>query len=243
MYRERKPAMIDQTTPKGRILAGALECAARKKWSDVTLLDIAQAGRVSLSELREQFASKNAIIAGLVRTVDDEVLKQAAKRGEEQRAGRPAEEEQQPRDRLFDVIMTRFDVLGPYKAALKSIYASGPADFSLAQPFLSSQHWMLQAAGIGTDGPTGGLRVAGLGLVYASVFRTWLDDDDPGLARTMAALDRRLRRGERSLSVLEESAGAAQRVADAVRDALRSVRRGRERRTQDSSPGADVGTV
>jgi hypothetical protein len=29
----------------------------------------------------------------------------------------------------------------------------------------------------------------------ASVVRTWLDDDDPGLARTMAALDRGLARG------------------------------------------------
>ena len=109
--------------------------------------------------------------------------------------------------------MTRFDVLAPHKAALKSIHASGPADFALAGPFLSSQHWMLQAAGIATDGTTGALRVAGLGVTYASVFRTWLEDDDPGLARTMAALDRRLRRGERTLGGIEGVASALNRFA------------------------------
>jgi hypothetical protein len=33
--------------------------------------------------------------------------------------------------------------------------------------------------------------------------RVWLDDDDPGLARTMAELDRRLRQAERTWMRLE----------------------------------------
>ena len=55
---------------------------------------------------------------------------------------------------------------------------------------------MLAAAGIDGEGCRGLLRVQGLLAIYARVFPVWLDDDDPGLARTMAALDRRLRRGE-----------------------------------------------
>src|SRR5262245_10855626 len=35
--------MLDPTTPKGRILAAALACAATKSWADVTLLDIGEA--------------------------------------------------------------------------------------------------------------------------------------------------------------------------------------------------------
>ena len=113
--------------------------------------------------------------------------------------------------------MTRFDVLGPTRPHCKSIHASGAADFSLAGPYLSSQHWMLQAAGIGTDGATGALRVAGLGLAYASVFKVWLEDDDPGLAKTMAALDRRLRRGERTLAGIEQMHTAVSRFGEALR--------------------------
>jgi hypothetical protein len=63
---------------------------------------------------------------------------------------------------------------------------------------------MLRAAGIPVEGIEGQVRAAGLGAIYGSVFRTWLKDDDPGLARTMAALDRRLRRAESTLSSLDE---------------------------------------
>jgi ubiquinone biosynthesis protein COQ9 len=218
--------MLDQTTAKGRILAAALDCAAKKKWQDVSLLDIAEAANMPLAELREVFATKTGVIAALLRAVDDEVLKRAAKRSEGQ----------EKRDLLFDTIMTRFDVLGPYKPALKSIRASGAADLALAGPFLSSQHWMLQAAGIGTDGATGALRVAGLGLAYASVFRIWLEDDDPGLARTMAALDRRLRRGERTLSGLEQFGSAVSRFGEAMQELSRNVTRGRPKKEASTGP-------
>ena len=137
--------------------------------------------------------------------------------------------------------MTRFDVLGPHKAALKSIHASGAADFALAGPYLSSQHWMLQAAGIGTDGATGALRVAGLGLAYASVFRVWLEDDDPGLAKTMAALDRRLRRGERTLGGIEQLHTAVSRFGEALQELARNATRGRPK--PSPSPGPEAGQV
>jgi ubiquinone biosynthesis protein COQ9 len=225
--------MLDQATPKGRILAAALDCAAKKSWADVSLLDIAEAAKLPLNELREVFASKTHVIAGLLRAVDDEVLKRTPKHGEGQ----------EKRDRLFDVVMTRFDVLAPYKAALKSIHASGAADFALAVPYLSSQHWMLEAAGIPTEGASGALRVTGLGLTYASVFRVWLEDDDPGLARTMAALDRRLRRGERALSALEQMSSTASRVAEALREGARAARRRRAKPEAKADPEPDTGTV
>jgi AcrR family transcriptional regulator len=223
--------MLDQTTPKGRILAAALAQAAAKSWADVTLLDIAEAAEVPLADLRGLFASKTAIIAALLRAVDDEVLKRTPKRSEGQEA----------RDRLFDVVMTRFDVLVPHKAALGSIYHSGSADFALAGPFLSSQHWMLEAAGIPTDGSAGALRVAGLGLTYASVFRVWLEDDDAGLARTMAALDRRLRRGERALGTIERLQTAVTRFGEALREGARAARQGATK--PQAGAGPDTGAV
>jgi AcrR family transcriptional regulator len=219
--------MFDQFTPKGRILAATLDCAARKGWGEVTLLDIAEAAKLPLVDLRKEFSSKTAIIGGLMRAVDDEVLKRAPRRTADQSA----------RDALFDIVMTRFDVLGPYKKALQSIYASGPADLALAGPVLSSMHWMLEAAGIGTDGAGGGLRVTGLATVYASVFRTWLEDDDPGHARTMAALDRRLRRGESAIRNVEQVTSVVQRLATDGPAFLRSVLRGRPTPPPPPEPG------
>ncbi len=63
---------------------------------------------------------------------------------------------------------------------------------------------MLTAAGIGASGPRGMLRAQGLALLFGSVLRTWVRDDDPGLARTMAALDRALGRGQRFAGLLDD---------------------------------------
>ena len=55
---------------------------------------------------------------------------------------------------------------------------------------------MLEAARIGASGLPGVLRVKGLAAVHMSVLRVWLDDDSEDMAKTMAALDKRLRRAE-----------------------------------------------
>jgi ubiquinone biosynthesis protein COQ9 len=112
---------------------------------------------------------------------------------------------------------------------------------SLAVPYLSSQHWMLEAAAISTDGATGAIRVAGLGMAYAWVFRTWLEDDDPGLAKTMAALDRRLRRGERVLGSIERFDAAVSRFAAALGEFRRSAAGGRSKSSAPADP--EVGQV
>ncbi|MBO0763165.1 MAG: TetR family transcriptional regulator [Hyphomicrobiaceae bacterium] len=223
--------MFDQFTPRGRILGTALDCAAAKSWDAVTLLEIAEAAKVPLIDLRREFSSKTDILAALMRAVDDEVLKRAPKRSEGQTA----------RDALFDIIMTRFDVLAPYKKALQSISASGPTDLGLARPVLSSMHWMLEAAGINTEGAGGSLRVTGLAALYASVFRTWLQDDDPGHARTMAALDRRLRRGESAIRNVEQVTSVMRRLATDGPAFMRSVFRGRPPPPQQPGQSSEAG--
>ena len=95
---------------------------------------------------RHTIATKSDVIAALLAAVDSELLGKAPQRSEDQ----------QRRDQLFDTIMTRFDILAPYKPALKSIARSGSADLRLAGPLLSSQYWMLTAAGIPTHGAAGG---------------------------------------------------------------------------------------
>lgn len=187
--------MLDQLTIRGRLVAAAMKLAAERPWREVTLASIAEAAGVSLVDVRGEFDSKGDVLAAFVRMVDDAVLARAPQRSGTQSA----------RDALFEVVMSRFDVLAAYKPALKSIAAAWPLDPSLVCAVGQSQAWMLRAAGIRAEGPEGQLRAVGLGTVYASVYRTWLRDDDPGLAKTMAALDRRLRRGERTLQSIDEA--------------------------------------
>lgn len=194
--------MIDPTTPKGLIITAALRIAAERPWAEVSMLDIADAAGIGMIELRREFGGKSAIVSSFARAIDDVVLAKAA---------RP-QPGTLPRDAIFEVIMSRFDAMQPYKAGLKSIFAGLGFDTDLARRLFASQAWMLNAAGVPLDGLGGTVRVFGLASVYTSVFRTWLDDDDVGLARTMAALDRRLRRGEQSLQTFDGICGAFTRM-------------------------------
>lgn len=194
--------MIDATSPKGQIVTAALRLAAERPWPEITMLDIAEAAHTDLATLRQQFPAKSAILGAFTRLIDDAVLV---------RATRPAAGTS-PRDALFEVVMSRFDAMQPYKAGLRSIFLGLGFDPAMARRLCASQAWMLNAAGIPLDGLGGTARVLGLTSVYAAVFRTWLDDDDPGLSRTMAALDRRLRRGEQSLQTLDSVCGTLSRL-------------------------------
>src|SRR5262249_48345429 len=51
----------------------------------------------------------------------------------------------------------------------------------------------------------GMLRAQGLAVMFAQVARTWISDDDEGLARTMAALDRALARGQHMSGLLDDA--------------------------------------
>ena len=188
--------MLDSTTPRGRIIAAALALAQTRGWRDLSLGEIAAEAGIPLGVLRHEFKSKGQILSAFSRAVDGALLDKFAK---------PIAGE--PRDRLFDVLITRFEIMQPYKPAIQRIRADLGTSFAeaLAQlrPALKSNYWMLAAAGISGEGGRGLIRVQGLLAVYASVFQVWLDDDDPGLARTMAALDRRLRRGESVLRGIE----------------------------------------
>ncbi len=217
--------MLDMTTPKGQLVAAALKLAGERSWKDVTLVDIAEEAGVTLAELRGAFDGKGAIVRGFVRAVDDELLRKAK---------RPQTGEG-PRDALFEVIMARLDLLGPYKPALRSIFATTDPDPAMVRTALASQHWMLQAAGIETEGASGTVRTLGLTSLYASVFRTWLDDEDPGMARTMAALDRRLRRGERNLKALDDVCGTVSGFAKQIGGLFGGARRGSDRKPEESA--------
>lgn len=221
--------MLDQTTTHGKAIAAALRLAAERPWADISLRDIADAAGVTLADLRGDVDSKAAVLTGLLAAIDDHVLRTAP---------RPDMNEA-PRDRLFEVLMSRFDALAPYKAGLKSIAAAAPLDASLIKQSLASQAWMLQAAGIDAEGIGGGIKTLGLATLYAQVFKIWLDDDDPGLARTMAALDRRLRSGERAIAGVDEALKGAQRLADTMTSMFR---RARERAKPDAASEAKTQT-
>jgi AcrR family transcriptional regulator len=175
----------------GRIVSAALELAASDGWRVVSLSDIAAKAGVSLAELREAFSSKAAIVNGFFKGIDEKVL-----------AGiEDGDETSSTRDRLFDILMRRFDGLSPHKAGVAAILRDTCTDpvggLCILPRFLCSMAWMVEAAGLSSEGFAGMARTHGLALIYAAAFRVWLRDDTADSSATMAALDRDLCRAER----------------------------------------------
>src|SRR6266516_1272421 len=193
-----RPASRGSKSDRERIIDAFMTLLAEKPIERIGFAEIAKSARVSLSELRGTFPSMLAILAAQMREIDRAVL-----------AGGDAElADEPPRERLFDVLMRRLEVLAPHRAAIRSLMRSASLNPSLAFALNSlsvrSQQWMLTAADIGASGPRGMLRAQGLALLFASGLRTWINDEDEGLARTMAALDRALARGQRWSGFLDD---------------------------------------
>jgi AcrR family transcriptional regulator len=230
-----------ETPDRGRIVVDAtLNLAAERGWAGIGLREIATASGLSLAELRGLYASRSAILADFTARIDADVLARL-----EQEYGADADRGL-ARDRVFDVIMTRLELLAPYKSALRAILRDGAslADGipKLLKTQLDSQRWMLAAAGIDLRGSEGALRAGGLGMIYARTLRVWLEEENEALPRTMAELDNLLNRGEKTLRRLEGPASfacsgfrLARSFGRQARDLCRDYRRNRRERHAGSN--------
>jgi AcrR family transcriptional regulator len=173
-----------------RIIDAALRLVATEGWRGTSLAAIAAAAELPILQVYRTFRSKQAILAGLFRRVDGIVLAELP----------TPEADERPRDRLFDLLMRRFDALQPYKPALevlrRELLGDPVTGICAGASLLRSMRWMLEAADIPTGGVRGAVAVRLASAAYLSAMRVWLRDDSPDLARTMAALDARLRRIE-----------------------------------------------
>lgn len=207
-----------------RIIGAFMQLLAEKPIERIDLNEVAKRANVSLARLREEFDSTVSILAAQMKEIDRAVLD-----------GVDADmAEEPPRDRLFEVLMRRLEALASYKNAVRSLRRSAMCNPGLALALngltLRSMRWMLTAAGINTSGGKGAVRAQGLALIFAQVLRVWVDDDDPGLARTMAELDRALTRGQSWSRLLDDLC--------AVIPTLRPRRRRRSRRGEGDEAAA-----
>ncbi|MEM1371177.1 MAG: hypothetical protein AAGG72_02995, partial [Pseudomonadota bacterium] len=148
------------------------------------------------------------------------------------------DDQEATRDQLFELIMARFDAMNPHKDAVRSFVKSGRLDPEVLRTLAQSQIWMLEAAGVETDGLPGAVRVNGMISLYGSVVQAWLDDDDPGMAKTMAVLDRRLRRGERTMRNLDGVFTACEQVTNLLRPGNFNFNFRRNGKSADDAAGA-----
>lgn len=165
---------------------------AERGFAAVTLRDVAEAANQGLADLYRLYPDKVALVAAFMRRIDTEVL-----------AGTPnrRDPEETARDRLFDVMMRRYDALKPHRAALHALRQAGRRDpllvLALGPAMRRAMAVMLEAAALSSDGLRGALRQNGLLAIHHAVSRVFDHDETADLSKTMAALDNRLKSAER----------------------------------------------
>ena len=218
--------MSDGKDIRGSIVDATMALAARRRFEDVTIRDIAAEAGVSLADFRDAFPSKGAVLGGLNKRIDREVLKTPL--GELTSSS--------ARDRLFDVLMRRLDAMAPYREGLREIDAwlrRDPASLmAVNQLTVNSMRFMLEAAEIDADGPVAAVKLQGLALAWSRVVTTWFADAPPDYAKTMAMLDRELSRGERLVGGLQRF----EQMTEPLRNLARAIAR---RRPGAAPPVAD----
>ena len=106
-----------------RALDAFLGLVAADGYVRVSLRGVAEAAGLEFGDLYRLFADKAALVAGYLAQIDAEVLAGVTPQGDP---------EETARDRLFDVVMRRYDALKSHRAAWRSIRSAVARDPLLA---------------------------------------------------------------------------------------------------------------
>ena len=182
--------------PLDPVIAAALRLAGEQGWRAVGIRDIEAASGTPADTLRRAFPCKMSILLAYAR----EVERRAAA------APAPFESEDTVRDRLFELLMQRLDILEEHRGPVTNVLRDMPFDplaaAASAPELLRLMGAILEQAGVSSGGPVGWLRRKGLAAVWLATLYVWSRDGSPDHARTMAALDGNLRRVEPAARLL-----------------------------------------
>lgn len=193
---------MDETEFDRRLVAAAFDAIAARGWRRFSVAIAARSADLPLEQARLRFPRKTSVLIRFGRFADAAAL--AALSAEGAQAG--GSDGMAVRDRLFEMMMRRFDVLQAHRAGVIALLRHLPTDPPLAAMLgcasLSSMGWLLEAAEISASGPLGRLRRKGLLGVWLWAVRAWMRDESVDLPGTMAALDTALSRAEQAASWL-----------------------------------------
>lgn len=183
-----RPSKAAKAKPKTELLDTALGVIAARGWAPFRLHELAKAAGVSAAEVYRLYPERAAVLAAYLDRLYVRLLESAS----------PADEGA-VRDRVFDGAMQLFDAALPERDAIRVIVREAPREpltvLALRPQAARIASFILEQAGVSSEGFAGLFRVAGLIGILAQTLYVWIDDGEDQ-ARTMAALDKGLRRAE-----------------------------------------------
>jgi hypothetical protein len=169
------------------LVTAAFALGAEAGWRKVSPAAAARHAGLDLARARARFTCTGSILKRFGQLADEFALTGALTEG-------PV------RDRLFDILLRRFDYLQLHRpgvlALLKFLPFCPPLALFMAELNIVSMGWLLEGAGVPSTGLRGILAKRGLLLVWAYGIKAWVSDDSEDLTATMAAVDKALARAD-----------------------------------------------
>lgn len=166
----------------------ALSLAGSVPWREVTLIRLADAAARPASDFygATLWEAVDCVEEAFDRAIADDLNQ--------------LDPNQSVRDRLFELIMRRFEAMEPHRAAVLAMEHGVDRDPTLMaaahQRHVRCARWVLAIAGMEADGMTGQARAQGLGVIIGQARAAWRGDSAGDFAKTMVSLDKNLRRAE-----------------------------------------------
>jgi hypothetical protein len=180
-------ALLDSALRRD-LARAALSLAASGPWREATLAKLADAASRPISDFY------GASVGEAVDCVEEAFDRAIADNMDALDPG------QSVRDRLFELIMRRFEAMEAHRGAVLAMEHGADRDPTLMasahQRHVRCARWVLALAGLEADGMTGQARAQGLAVIIGQARIAWRGDDAGDFAKTMASLDRNLRRAE-----------------------------------------------
>ena len=163
----------------------------KKSWSEIKLEEI-----INSSKKRKQsIKTKNDLLKNINRYVDYLLKKKTS-----------SIENSSTKDMLFEIIMTRFDVLQKYRnsflALSKSLKSKPQKSIILIPSFLESMFLIASLANIEIKGIKGSLTIKGIFIIYIATSLEWMNDTSKSLEKTMTTLDQYLNKASKILNFI-----------------------------------------
>ncbi|MDE2029778.1 MAG: TetR family transcriptional regulator [Alphaproteobacteria bacterium] len=181
-----------------RLCAAALRLAAAQGWERITLDKVAKAAKLPVAKIKARFKTANGLVPVIAAEIDREAFAVKTSGG--------------AHDRLFDLLMARFDILQKHRKAVASIESTARRDRALAcilsRAAMDGAYRLIEAGKLDGALPR---PVVAVGLIAVSgwAFAAWRTDKSRDMAKTMAALDRALRWADRGVAFLTQCSSRA----------------------------------
>jgi AcrR family transcriptional regulator len=168
----------------------ALRLAAAHGWNKMTLKQIAHDAKIPQQKIETRFSRTSEILPLIIQNMTQKSLKACAK----------PKRTASVHERLFDVLMARFDRLQTHRKAILSIVSAVRQQPDLLLILLPAHADAMKATlkfcQVGAGQTCNALMPFGVSAVFLSASRVWMEDETLDMSKTMAALDRYLRHAD-----------------------------------------------